>query len=264
VSDEPEISTEVPQAARIWNYLLGGKDNYPVDREMGDQVRRVLPEIDRLAVQSRQFLNRAVAHLAGDAGVRQFLDVGTGLPTADNTHEVAQRVAPASRVVYVDNDPLVLAHARVLLTSSPEGATDYLDADVRDPDTIIELAAATLDFGRPIALMLMGILEFVPDHDEANAIVDRLVGALPSGSFLALYGSTNVVHGARTDEGVRRWNEAPGTTPMTIRTVEQIGRFFRGLELVEPGLVPIVEWRPVHPELVPDPVDGYAAVGRKP
>jgi hypothetical protein len=182
-SQQPvKINTAVPQSARIWNYWLGGKDNYPVDRAAGDQYREAFPEIVDVARASRQFLTRAVRYLAGEAGIRQFLDVGTGLPTADNTHEVAQRVAPQSRVVYVDNDPLVLAHARALLTSTPQGATSYIDADLHEPDKILQGAAETLDFTRPVALMLMGILGHVTDYDEARSIVRRLLDALPSGS----------------------------------------------------------------------------------
>jgi O-methyltransferase involved in polyketide biosynthesis len=249
--NEPTINQDVPHSARVWNYLLGGKDNYPADREAGDQAMQVLPEVARLARESRQFLNRAVSYLVEEAGVRQFLDIGTGLPTADNTHEVAQRSAPEARIVYVDNDPLVLSFAQALLTSTQEGATAYIHDDLRDPDTILRRAADTLDFGKPIALMLMGITEFVPDHEQVFGIVDRLVAALPPGSYLALYATTNVVHGERTDRAIEMWNQAEGTAPMTARSVEQIARFFRGLQLVDPGLTG-------------DPVDGYAGVGRKP
>src|SRR5215831_18678307 len=154
----PKIDTSVPYSARIWNYWLGGKDNYPVDRAAGEEYVKVFPGIVDIARHSRYFLARAVRFLAGDVGIRQFLDVGTGLPTADNTHEVAQRVAPESRILYVDNDPLVLAHARALLTSSSEGLCEYVDADVRDPATILSIAGGVLDFTRPIALMLMGIM----------------------------------------------------------------------------------------------------------
>jgi hypothetical protein len=151
----PEIDASVPNSARIWNYWLGGKDNYPVDREAGEQFRAIFPEIVEVARSTRAFLNRAVRYLAGEAGVRQFLDIGTGLPTAENTHEVAQRVAPEPRIVYVDNDPVVLAHARALLTST-EGVTAYVDADLHDPGRILELSAHTLDLNRPVAVMLLG------------------------------------------------------------------------------------------------------------
>jgi S-adenosyl methyltransferase len=177
----------VPHSARIWNYWLGGKDNYPVDRAAGDQFRGVYPGIVHVAREGRGFLTRAVRFLAGEAGIRQFLDIGTGLPTADNTHEVAQRVAPDARIVYVDNDPVVLAHARALLTSSPEGATRYVDADLHDPDQILAAAGPNLDLSQPVGLMLMGVLGHITDDEEARSILDRLLGALPSGSYLALY-----------------------------------------------------------------------------
>src|SRR5215208_848013 len=170
VTEPPEIDAGVPNSARIWNYWLGGKDNYPVDREAGDDYRAIYPEIVDVACASRRFLTRAVRYLAGEAHVQQFLDIGTGLPTADNTHEVAQRAAPEARVVYVDNDPVVLAHARALLTST-QGATAFVDADLHDPDTILDAAVRTLDFTRPIGLMLLGVLGHIDDDDEARAIV---------------------------------------------------------------------------------------------
>src|SRR5512132_2665246 len=174
VTEPPEIDASVPNSARIWNYWLGGKDNFPVDREAGDDYRPIYPEIVEVARASRRFLIRAVRYLAGEAHVRQFLDIGTGLPTADNTHEVAQRVAPGSRVVYVDNDPVVLAHARALLTST-QGVTAYVDADLHDPDTILDAAVRTLDFSQPVALMLLGVLGHIGDDDEARSIVKRLL-----------------------------------------------------------------------------------------
>src|SRR6266496_3356023 len=177
-----KLDTHVPHSARVWNYWLGGKDNFAADRATGDKVLQVYPEIVEVARVSRAFLGRAVRYLAGEVGIRQFLDIGTGLPTANNTHEVAQRVAPSARIVYVDNDPLVLAHARALLTSSPQGATDYLDADLRDPDRILQGAAETLDFTQPVALMMLGILGYVADYDEARSIVRRLLDALSSGT----------------------------------------------------------------------------------
>jgi O-methyltransferase involved in polyketide biosynthesis len=261
----PEIDTSVPHSARIWNYWLGGKDNYPVDRAAGDQYREVFPEIVDVARASRQFLTRAVRYLAGEAQVRQFLDIGTGLPTADNTHEVAQRVAPDARVVYVDNDPLVLTHARALLTSTPQGVTAYIDADLHDPDTILEAAAQTLDFTQPTALMLMGILGHVGDHDEARSIVQRLLDALPSGSYLALNDGTDVISKAFA-RAQQRYNES-GALPYHLRRPEQIAGFFDGLELVEPGLVSVPRWRPDPTDASGDPpaeVDAFGGVGRKP
>jgi hypothetical protein len=264
-TEPPRIDTTVPHSARIWNYWLGGKDNYPVDRAAGDQYREVFPGILDVARASRQFLARAVRYLAGDAGVRQFLDVGTGLPTADNTHEVAQRVAPESRVVYVDNDPLVLAHARALLTSTPQGVTRYIDADLRKPDTIVEAASNTIDFTEPVALMLMGIVGHIGDYDEARSIVRRLLDPLPSGSYLALNDGTNVISKvfAEAQEGYNR----SGAVPYHLRSPEQIAGFFEGLELVEPGVVSCPRWRPDAPDAAAGPpaeVDAFGGVGRKP
>ncbi len=256
------VDTTVPHSARIWNYWLGGKDNFPVDREAGDQFLQVFPGIVDVARASRGFLTRAVRYLAGEAGMRQFLDVGTGLPTADNTHQVAQRVAPDSRIVYVDNDPLVLAHARALLTSTAEGKTAYVDADLRDPDTIVRAAATTLDLAQPVALMLMGILGHISDDEEARSIVKRLLDALPSGSYLALCDGTSVIskEGAEAQED---YNES-GAIPYALRTPEQIAGFFEGLELVEPGVVSCPRWRPDHVGDLPPEVDAFGGVGRKP
>ncbi|TDD80215.1 SAM-dependent methyltransferase [Actinomadura rubrisoli] len=260
----PGIDTSVSHVARIWNYWLGGKDNYPVDREVGDQILGMLPDVARLARASRLFLNRVVWYLAAEAGIRQFIDVGTGLPTVDNTHEVAQRAAPESRIVYVDNDPLVLVHAQALLTSTPEGKTAYIDADLRDPERILAAAADSLDFTRPIALTLMGILEFITDDDEAYGIVRRLLEALPSGSHLAMYDGTNVVHGEASDRIVQVWNES-GNAPLKLRTPEQIAGFFEGLEILEPGVVSVTRWRTeVTVGEEPEAVDAFGAVGRKP
>ncbi|TDD65516.1 SAM-dependent methyltransferase [Actinomadura darangshiensis] len=258
----PGIDTSVPQVARIWNYWLGGKDNYPVDREVGDQILGMLPDVARLARASRLFLNRVVWYLAAEAGIRQFVDIGTGLPTVDNTHEVAQRAAPESRIVYVDNDPSVLEHAKGLLTSTPEGNTAYIHADLREPEVILEGAAETLDLGEPVAFTLMGILEFVPDDDQAYGIVRRLLDAVPPGSHFAMYDGTNVIHGEASDRIVDVWNTS-GNAPLVLRTPEEIGRFFDGLELVEPGVVPVTDWRPDAPSGI-EPVDAFGAVGRKP
>ena len=258
------IDTTVPHSARIWNYWLGGKDNYPVDREAGEQVRAVLPEIVDAARAQRGFLVRAVRYLAGDVGIRQFLDIGTGLPTANNTHEVAQATAPECRIVYADNDPLIMAHARALLTSTPEGATDYVHADLHNPDIILREAARTLDFTRPIALMLLGIVEHILDTDEAHAIVDQLLEALPSGSYLALCDPTTEVRRDVMLEAIRRWNES--TKPLvTARSRQELIRFFDGLELLEPGVVPASMWRPDASELgAPLMVFNFGGVGRKP
>jgi S-adenosyl methyltransferase len=261
-AEPPEIDTSVPHSARIWNYWLGGKDNYPVDRAAGDEYRATYPEIVNVARASRQFLTRAVGYLAGEAGVRQFLDIGTGLPTADNTHEVAQRIAPESRIVYVDNDPVVLTHARALLTSSPQGSTDYVDADLRDPDKILQQAARTLDFGQPVGLMLLGILGHIGDDGEARSIVRRFVEALPSDSYLTVCDGTNVISDAE-EEALEAYNES-GAVPYRLRTPEQLASFFEGLELVEPGVVSCPRWRPDPADGLPPEMDQFAGVGRKP
>jgi hypothetical protein len=261
----PAIDTSVPQSARIWNYWLGGKDYFPIDRAAGDQYREVFPGIVDIARASRGFLTRAVRYLAGEAGLRQFLDIGTGLPTADNTHQVAQRLAPEARIVYVDNDPLVLTHARALLTSTPEGATDYIDADLRDPDKILEDAARTLDLGQPVALMLMGILGHIGDYDEARSIVRGLLASLPSGSYFALNDGTNVISKA-FEEAQEGYNRS-GAVPYHLRSPEQIAGFFDGLELVEPGVVSCPRWRPDPAGPggdAPAEVDAFGGVGRKP
>jgi S-adenosyl methyltransferase len=259
------IDTTVSHSARIWNYWLGGRDNYAVDRAAGDRVAAMLPSIVAQARADRAFLGRAIHYLAGEQGVRQFLDIGTGLPTADNTHEVAQRVAPESRIVCADNDPLVLTHARTLLTSRPEGRCDYIDGDMHDPGRILAQAAHTLDFAQPVGLMLLGILHHIPDTDEAYAIVRQLVAALAPGSYLVINHSTSAVHGAAMEEAVRHWNEV-GTPSMTLRTPEQITQFFAGLELVPPGVVSCSRWRPQVTRdqgWLPDEVDEFCGVARK-
>ena len=258
------IDTTVPHSARIWNYWLGGKDNFAVDRAAGDAWAATFPGVRDIARASRSFLTRSIHYLAAEAGIRQFLDIGTGLPTADNTHQVAQRVAPEARIVYVDNDPLVLAHARALLTSTPEGATAYIHADLRDPDKILAEAAETLDFTKPIALILSGVLGHVVDIGEARSIVRGLMDALPSGSYLSLNDGTSVVGGEQVEQATQDYNES-GALPYIQRTPEEIASFFDGLELVPPGVVSCPRWRP-------DPapadslaeVDAFGGVGRKP
>jgi O-methyltransferase involved in polyketide biosynthesis len=257
----PKIDTTIPHSARIWNYWLGGKDNFAVDRAAGDQFRATFPGVIEVARASRDFLKRSVAYLAGEVGIRQFLDVGTGLPTVDNTHEVAQRIAPDARVVYVDNDPLVLVHARALLVGTPEGRTDYIDADLREPDRILAEAGRTLDFTQPIALILSGVLGHVSDTGEARAIVKRLVDALPSGSYLAVNDGTSVVAGDQAKEAAEEYADS-GAVPYTNRTPEEIASFFAGLTLVEPGVVSVPRWRP-DPGDEPRDVDAFGGVGRK-
>jgi O-methyltransferase involved in polyketide biosynthesis len=239
-----EIDTSVPHSARIWDYWLGGKDHYPVDREAGEGVKQLLPDIALSARQDRAFLGRAVRYLVGDQGIRQILDLGTGLPTANNTHEVAQSTAPGCRVVYVDNDPLVLAHARALLTSrTTEGVTDYIDADIRDTGAVLEAAARTLDFTRPVALMLLGVLNHIMDDGEALDIVHRLLDAVPSGSHLAISHTTAEVDGEAMHEATRQVT-AQGGTPVLARSAEQLAVFFDRVELLEPGVVSCSRWRP--------------------
>jgi hypothetical protein len=263
--EPPDLDTSVAHNARVWNYWLGGKDNFAADREAGDRVRAMFPGIVHVARADRAFLGRAVRFLAAEAGIRQFLDIGTGLPSADNTHEVAQGIAPEARVVYVDNDPLVLTHARALLTSAPPGVTAYIDADVHRPSRIIDTAAETLDFSQPVGVMMLGILNFVLDTGEAAAIVNHVMDAVPSGSYLVVSHPTLELGGEANAEAMRFWNEH-ATPPITARSRAEIGQFFEGLKLVEPGLVPCTQWRP-------DPVEvggsglevpQYGAVALKP
>ncbi|MEV4636526.1 SAM-dependent methyltransferase [Actinoplanes sp. NPDC049548] len=253
-----KLNTEQPHSARIWNYLLGGKDNFAADRNAADAVIAQLPEIRDFARAGRGFLTRAIRFLATEAGIRQFLDLGTGLPTADNTHELAQRIAPDSRIVYVDNDPLVLVHARALLTSDPLGATNYIDADVREPKKILQAAAATLDFSRPVAVMMIGILGHIPDSDDPAQVVRTIVDALPPGSYLAINDSITTPENASAVETAK--NE--GAT-YHLRTVDQITAFFDGLDLVEPGVVSTPLWRP-EPGTEPSEIAVYCGVARKP
>jgi hypothetical protein len=250
--------------ARVYDFWLGGKDNFAADRAVAEQVAAAYPDI-RLAVRAqRAFLARAVHFLVAEAGIRQFLDIGTGLPSANNTHQVAQAAAPPSRVVYVDNDPIVLGHARALLTSSPEGATAYIDADLRDTGAILERAADVLDLGQPVAVMLLGILQGIPDREEPGAIIGRLMAAVPSGSYLAVTQIAGDVAVDEVAEGVQRYNEQ-AAAPVAARTHAEASRFFAGLDLVQPGVVQVHRWRPGTGDLG----NGrnlaiYAGVGRKP
>ncbi|MFI2433349.1 SAM-dependent methyltransferase [Streptomyces sp. NPDC018693] len=261
--ERTRIDTSKPHSARFWNYFVGGKDNYEVDREIGDQIKEIFPGLVDVAVTSRHFLGRAVRHLAGEQGIRQFLDIGTGLPTADNTHEVAQRVAPDARIVYVDNDPVVLSHANALLTSTREGRTAYLDANLYEPEAILKAAADTLDFSKPVALMILNTLGHVAEYEQARDLVRRLMAGLPSGSHLVISDST------ATSEGMIAASDAynkSGAVPYYVRSVEEIAGFFDGLDLVEPGVVQVTAWRPeatdsANPAIA---VDAYGAVGRKP
>ncbi|MBT2369762.1 SAM-dependent methyltransferase [Streptomyces sp. ISL-10] len=254
------LRTDIAHNARVWNYWLGGKDNYPADRAVGDQVTGMYPSIGEVARADRAFLGRAVSLLAGEAGVRQFLDIGTGLPTADNTHEVAQRIAPDARVVYVDNDPIVLAHARALLTGSAQGVTEYVEADAHQPEEILDSVSATLDLKQPVAVMMLGILNFVLDTDRARAIVRTLMDAVPSGSHLVLTHPTLELGGEGNAEAMAFWNQN-ATPPITARTRAEFASFLEGTEILEPGIVSCARWRAdgTQPE-----VAQFGAVGRKP
>jgi hypothetical protein len=259
-----KVDPTVPHSARIWNYWLGGKDNYEIDRMVGDKVAQLNPRIREQARVSRALQSRVIEYLTAEAGIRQFLDIGTGLPTANNTHEVAQRIAPESRIVYVDNDPLVLVHARELLTSSTEGASDYVDADLRDSDRIMSEAARTLDFTQPIALMLNGIIGHVEDDDQARECVRRLVNCLPSGSYLAMSDGTDTDETAVHSSEVYKNN---GAAPYHLRRPGVFVSFFDGLELVEPGIVAREDWRPdvaALPAAAAGRLPGLAGVARKP
>ena len=259
----PQLDTSEAHSARVWNYLLGGKDNFAADRETGDLILKMFPAIAHNARVQRRFLARSVRYLASEAGIRQFLDIGTGLPTANNTHQIAQQLAPESRIVYVDNDPLVLVHAQALLTSAPGGVTSYIEADVRDPDRILSEAAGTLDFSQPVALMMLGILGQLDDSDEPGSIAARLLAALPSGSYLALSDGTNT--NPEMNQAIAVYNQNSASS-YHLRTPERIAAFFDGLEVVPPGVLSTSRWRPDIRDTEEEPreVDSYAGVGRKP
>jgi hypothetical protein len=257
----PKIDITVPNSARIWNYWLGGRDHYEVDRVAGYQFSVIFPGIADLARADRVFLGRAVQFLVCEAGIRQFLDIGTGLPTADNTHELAQRLAPESRVVYVDNDPLVLAYARALLTSTDEGVTGYVDADMRQAGTILRKSAEILDLSQPVGLMLMGVLGHITDYGQARSLVDELLDGLPRGSFLAANHSINTSEAL--ERALQRYAQT-GAAPYRTCTPEEFTGFFESLELVEPGVVPVAAWRPaLGPAELPEDLPTLGAVGRK-
>jgi hypothetical protein len=243
LSELPKLDTSTAHIARVYDYWLGGKDNFTVDREVGDEVLDIHPETALSVRANRGFLTRAVRYLAAQEGIRQFLDVGTGLPSANNTHEVAQSVAPEARVLYVDNDPIVLVHARALLTSSPEGETGYLDADMKDPDAVLAGAERILDFTKPVGIMLVAVLHMLRDEEEPQAIVDRFTGAVPPGSFLVISHLASDVQQDTMAEMGRRLNESM-TQQFTMRTRAQVAGFFDGLTLVDPGVVLTHQWRP--------------------
>jgi hypothetical protein len=240
----PPFDTTVAHQARMYDYLLGGKDNYAADRAAADEVTRILPEQAFAARANRAFLGRAVRYLAAEAGIRQFLDIGTGIPTAGNTHEVAQAVAPEARVVYVDYDPLVLAYAQDLLASSEQGATNYIHADLREVDTVLDQAAQLLDFTQPVAVTMLAILHVIGDSDSPHAIVARLLDAVPPGSYLAISHTGSDLFSQEALEGIMDVAGRRMQQQAVPRTREQVARFFEGTDLVEPGLVRVEEWRP--------------------
>jgi hypothetical protein len=259
------IDVTTPHPARRYDYWLGGENNYEADRESAELVAEAFPTIRFAALENRKFLRRAVTHLTEEAGIRQFLDIGAGLPTAGNVHEIAQGIAPESRIVYVDNDPIVLIHARSLLDSAPEGATAYLDADARDPEKILSHPdlLATLDLSKPVALMLVAIMHFFTDDDRPHELVRRLCGALAPGSYLVMTHATND-HLTQEDlTETREANERSGI-PFQLRSTAEFSRFFDGLELVPPGVTSVMTWRPetwrAHPR--PEAVSMLAGVGR--
>jgi hypothetical protein len=257
----PSLDTSVPHIARVYDYWLGGKDNFPADRELAEQFIANDPLVIAGVRSNRAFLGRAVHYLVAEAGIRQFLDIGTGIPTANNTHEVAQRAAPDARVVYVDNDPIVLAHARALLTGNPAGATGYLDADLRDTETILATAARTLDFSQPVAVMLVGVLHCIPDEDAPASIVTRLMAAVPPGSYLAISHPASDIHPDTMARGAAILNRSLAG-PITFRPHDEVAAFFGGLELVPPGLVSTTQWRPGL-GTTPKPLPGWAGVAVK-
>jgi hypothetical protein len=263
--EPPDFDTTVAHPARVWDYFLGGKDNFAADREAAEEVLEIMPVMAQVARGGRAFLGAAVNYLVADVGIRQFLDVGTGLPTANNTHEVAQRAVPESRIVYVDNDPIVLAHARALLTSDPRGATAYVDADLRDTGKILAQAAQTLDLGQPVAVLLLAILHFIPDADEPQAIVTRLMDAMPPGSYLVISHASSDIQSGLVAAGAVRYNSRSAVS-ITPRSGSEVTRFFDGLEIVPPGVVPLGQWRPgsapaaVSPARLPT----HSGLGRKP
>jgi hypothetical protein len=260
--DAASLDTGVPHVARVYNYWLGGTDNFEADRVAGERAMAAFPAIALSARSNRAFLARAVHFLAEQVGVRQFLDVGTGIPSANNTHEVAQAAAPQSRVVYVDKDPIVATHARALLASRPEGSTSYIEADLRDPRRILEVAAQTLDFGEPVALMLMAMLQHIGDDDDPYQIVATLMGALPPGSYLTISHPASDIDAEAMAKMAAGLNQTMAEK-VTLRDKDAVAGFFTGLELVEPGLVQASKWRPASEEEANRPAALWAGVALK-
>lgn len=262
--DDPAFDTSVSHQARVYDYWIGGKDNFPSDREFGDAIEAVYPNVAVNVRANRAFLGRAVRFLAGEAGLSQFLDIGTGIPAPGSTHEVAQEVRPDSRIVYVDNDPVVLAHARALLVGRAPGTTDYIDADLRDPELIIREAAQTLDLTQPVGLLLVMVLHAISDQDDPHRIVATLMDALPSGSYLAISQWVADEAGQEGETAVAELSRGMSHQQYNARSKAEIARFFDGLDLVEPGLVYVQDWRPDPQDITgADPILG-AGVARKP
>ena len=259
----PNLDATVPHIARVYDYWLGGKDNFAADRELGERTLAAYPNLVFSVRANRAFLARTVRFLTAEAGIRQFLDIGTGIPTANNTHEVAQRAAPECRIVYVDNDPVVLLHAKALLKSAPRGACAYIDADLRDPEKILAAAAGTLDFGQPVAVMLLAVLQVVGDDAEASGIVKRLMGACASGSFLTISHPASDIDAEQMAEMAQRLNRSVAQ-PSTHRDRARVARLFEGFEMVEPGLIRVAEWRPDTELEAASPAALWGGVARKP
>jgi O-methyltransferase involved in polyketide biosynthesis len=262
----PEINTNMAHSARVYDYWLGGKDNFPADRELAELMIQAIPNMRAMATANRAFLSRAVRYLVGEAGVRQVLDLGTGIPTSPNVHEIAQATAPDTRVVYVDNDPIVLAHARALLTSQDAGETAFIMADLRQPESILDhpTLTATLDLGQPVAVLAVGVLMYFRDSDRPNPfeMVATMLAPMPSGSYLALTTPTPDFNPEETARAVA----AAGAAGITLvpRSRAEVERFFTGLELVDPGVAPMLAWRPDEPPADPERAYYWAGVARKP
>ncbi len=261
--DHVDFDVTVAHPARIYNYWLGGRDNFPADRRVAEEVLAVMPGIAQVARANRDFLAAAVHYLASDAGIRQFLDIGTGLPTVGNTHEVAQRAAPRARIAYVDNDPVVASHARALLTSSAEGRCEYIHADARDAGTVLARAAAVLDFTKPVAVMMLGLLHFLPGPEDPHALVRRYLDAMPPGSYLAISHASSDISAGAVAAGTRSYN-AGSAVAVTPRSRAEVTRFFAGLELIPPGLTILGQWAPGAAAAHRVPLPTYTGVARKP
>jgi len=259
----PGFDVSVAHPARIYDYWLGGKDNFAADRQAAEAVLEVMPVMAQVARTVRLFLATVVHYLAADLGVRQFLDIGTGLPTANNTHQVAQRAAPDARIVYVDNDPIVLSHARALLSSAPTGRCAYVDADARDADRVLAEAAKTLDFTQPVAVMMLGLLHFIPDSDDPYSLAARYLGAVPAGSYLAVSHASSDIDSDLLSVAARSYN-THSATPITLRSKTEVAGFFRGLDLVPPGIAPLGQWAPGATQAGPGRLPTYTALAHKP